>query len=86
MTEEQEKKLDRIIKTQLERQKSIGIKIGAIAVSRRVLEILDDSSRPLTKRIADIRRLCSISNSFSKDIGATEDNSEKVADESEGQA
>lgn len=73
MTEEQEAKLTELYKEELTKQRNFGIKIGVLSASRVILAILDDSARPLTKRIADIRKYCNTSENIAKELGITND-------------
>ena len=44
------------------------MRIGAITVSQVVLEMLNDTSKPLMNRIEAVKKYCSISNKLKEDI------------------
>lgn len=60
MTDEQEKQLEELFKTKLKEQYNRGLHVGILFVSKVVLDKLNDSSKPLMKRIEDVKKFCSI--------------------------
>lgn len=54
------KRAEEIIRPMLERQKAIGIRIGLLAASKAVMERLNDTSKPLLKRIELIKKFCNV--------------------------
>lgn len=59
MTDEQEKQLEELFKTKLKEQYNRGLQVGILSVSKVVLDKLNDSSKPLMKRIEDVKKFCS---------------------------
>lgn len=59
MTDEQEKQLEELFKTKLKEQYNRGLHVGILSVSKVVLDKLSDSSKPLMKRIEDVKKFCS---------------------------
>lgn len=59
MTDEQEKQLEELFKTKLKEQYNRGLHVGILSVSKVVLDKLNDSSKPLMKRIEDVKKFCS---------------------------
>ena len=57
---EKEKELENIIRASLEKQRVQGIRIGMLAASKAVMEHLNDTSKPLLKRIEAINKFCSV--------------------------
>lgn len=57
---EKEKELENIICASLEKQRVQGIRIGMLAASKAVMEHLNDTSKPLLKRIEAIKKFCSV--------------------------
>ena len=57
---EKEKELENIIRASLEKQRVQGIRIGMLAASMAVMEHLNDTSKPLLKRIEAIKKFCSV--------------------------
>ena len=57
---EKEKELENIIRASLEKQRVQGIRIGMLAASKAVMEHLNDTSKPLLKRIEAIKKFCSV--------------------------
>ena len=57
---EKEKELENIIRASLEKQRVQGIRIGMLAASKAVMEHLNDTSKPLVKRIEAIKKFCSV--------------------------
>ena len=55
-----EKELENIIRASLEKQRVQGIRIGMLAASKAVMEHLNDTSKPLLKRIEAIKKFCSV--------------------------
>lgn len=58
MTDEQEKQLEELFKTKLKEQYDRGLHVGILSVSKVVLDKLNDSSKPLMKRIEDVKKFC----------------------------
>ena len=54
------KRAEEIIRPMLEKQKAIGIRIGLLAASKAVMERLNDTSKPLLKRIELIKKFCNV--------------------------
>lgn len=59
MTDAQEKQLEELFKTKLKEQYNRGLQVGILSVSKVVLDKLNDSSKPLMKRIEDVKKFCS---------------------------
>jgi hypothetical protein len=57
---EKEKELENIIRASLEKQRVQGIRIGMLAASKAVMEHLNDTSKPLLKRIEAIKKFCNV--------------------------
>lgn len=60
---------------QLKRRYNDGLRVGSYAVSRTVLDMLNDSSKPLMERIENVKRYCKIG---AKPIEKKEPSGEKV--------
>ena len=60
---------------QLKRRYNDGLRVGSYAVSKTVLDMLDDSSKPLMERIENVKRYCKIG---AMPIEKNESNGEKV--------
>lgn len=54
------KRAEQIIRPMLEKQKAIGIRIGLLAASKAVMERLNDTSKPLLKRIELVKKFCNV--------------------------
>lgn len=59
LTDEQEKQLEELFKVKLKEQYQRGLHVGILSVSKVVLDKLNDSSKPLMKRIEDVKKFCS---------------------------
>ena len=68
ISEQKEKEFEELLKKQLKRQYDNGLRIGAITVSQVVLEMLNDTSKPLMNRIEAVKKYCLISNKLKEDI------------------
>ena len=60
---------------QLKRRYNDGLRVGSYAVSKAVLDMLNDSSKPLMERIENVKRYCRIG---AKPIEKKESGGEKV--------
>ena len=60
MTNEQENKIEKLLKTELHKQYLRGIRVGIQTCSKVCLEKLNDNSKSLMKRINDIKKYCSV--------------------------
>lgn len=60
MNIEQERQMRTLINTALTEQKQQGLKIGALAVSKIIMDKLNDTSKPLVERINDVKKYCMI--------------------------
>lgn len=60
---------------QLKRRYNDGLRVGSYAVSKTVLDMLNDSSKPLMERIENVKRYCKIG---AKPIEKEEPNGEMV--------
>lgn len=60
ITNEQESKLEELFRTELQKQFLRGIRVGIQTCSKVCLEKLNDSSKPLMKRIDEVKRYCSV--------------------------
>lgn len=79
MTDAQEKQLEELFKTKLKEQYNRGLQVGILSVSKGVLDKLNDSSKPLMKRIEDVKKFCSTPWNRQKKIEqALKEASEKV--------
>ena len=58
LTNEQEKQLEELFKVKLKEQYNHGLHVGILSVSKVVLDKLNDNSKPLMKRIEDVKRFC----------------------------
>ena len=61
LTSEQEQKLEKIFRSNLEKQRTQGIRIGMLSVSKIISDKLNDTSKPLMERINDVKKFCSVS-------------------------
>lgn len=87
MTDEQNKELENLFRTELQKQYLRGLRVGIKTVSKVCLEKLNDNSKPLLKRIEDVKKYCSVSlqsdfltkgiDNVSSDTNSTENNSEQ---------
>lgn len=59
-TNEQERKFEELLRTKLQKQFSRGIRVGIQTCSKVCLEKLNDSSKPLMKRIDEVKKYCSV--------------------------
>lgn len=55
-----ENRAEQIIRPFLEKQRVQGIRIGMLAASKAVMEHLNDTSKPLLKRIEAIKKFCNV--------------------------
>lgn len=60
ITNEEETKLEKLFRTELQKQFLRGIRVGIQTCSKVCLEKLNDSSKPLMKRIEDTKKYCSV--------------------------
>lgn len=60
MTKTQGKQLEELLKTKLKEQYNRGVRVGILSVSKVVLDKLSDRSKPLTKRIEEIKKYCAV--------------------------
>lgn len=60
ITNEQESKLEELFRTELQKQFLRGIRVGIQTCSKVCLEKFNDSSKPLMKRIDEVKRYCSV--------------------------
>lgn len=60
MTNEQETKLKELFRTELQKQFLRGIRVGIQTCSKVCLEKLNNSSKPLMKRIDDVKKYCAV--------------------------
>ena len=60
LTSEQEQKLEKIFLSNLEKQRTQGIRIGMLSVSKIISDKLNDTSKPLIERISDVKKFCSV--------------------------
>jgi len=60
---------------QLRRRYNDGLRVGSYAVSKTVLDMLNDSSKPLMERIENVKRYCKIG---AKPIESEEAHGDKV--------
>ena len=78
------KRAEEIIRPMLERQKAIGIRIGLLAASKAVMERLNDTSKPLLKRIELIKKFCNVAMKDEKGfLNDESNNNEKPAEATE---
>lgn len=61
LTDEQNKELETLFRTELQKQYLRGLRVGIKTASTVCLEKLNDSSKPLLKRIEDVKRYCAVS-------------------------
>ena len=61
-----EAELEEVIKEKLKEQYDHGIRVGIMSLSKLVNDKLSDSSLPLMKRIAEVRKLCKIAPGIEK--------------------
>ena len=85
---EKEKELENIIRASLEKQRVQGIRIGMLAASKAVMEHLNDTSKPLLKRIEAIKKFCNVAlkdedKFLNQGITDTPDESETEVEENE---
>ena len=79
MTEEQESKMQKIIKENLEKQRNIGIQIGIVAASKVIYNKLNDSSKTLLDRVADAKKFCKIGLDKEKEL-ISQDKTDNIGD------
>lgn len=60
ITNDEETKLEKLFRTELEKQFLRGIRVGIQTCSKVCLEKLNDSSKPLMKRIEDTKKYCAV--------------------------
>ena len=78
------KRAEEIIRPMLERQKAIGIRIGLLAASKAIMERLNDTSKPLLKRIELIKKFCNVAMKDEKGfLNDESDDNEKPAGDTE---
>jgi gas vesicle protein len=68
ISEQKEKEFERLLTEHLKRQYNNGLRIGAITVSQVVLDLLNDTSKPLMNRIEAVKKYCRISDKLKEDI------------------
>lgn len=71
LTDEQEKQLEELFKVKLKEQYQRGLHVGILSVSKVVLDKLNDGSKPLMKRIEDIKKFCQTPWNKQKQIKST---------------
>lgn len=78
------KRAEEIIRPMLEKQKAIGIRIGLLAASKAVMERLNDTSKPLLKRIELVKKFCNVAMKDEKGfLNDESDDNEKSAEATE---
>ena len=55
-----ENRAEQIIRPLLEKQRAQGIRIGMLSASKVVMGYLNDTSKPLLKRIEAVKKFCSV--------------------------
>lgn len=60
ITNDEETKLEELFRTELQKQFLRGIRVGIQTCSKVCLEKLNDSSKPLMKRIEDTKKYCTV--------------------------
>lgn len=60
ITNEEETKLEKLFRTELQKHFLRGIKVGIQTCSKVCLEKLNDNSKPLMKRIENIKKYCAV--------------------------
>lgn len=60
ITNEEETKLEKLFRTELQKHFLCGIKVGIQTCSKVCLEKLNDNSKPLMKRIENIKKYCAV--------------------------
>lgn len=60
ITNEQETELEKLFRTELQKQFLRGIRVGIQTCSKICIEKLNDNSKPLMKRIEDTKKYCSV--------------------------
>ena len=55
-----ENRAEQIIRPLMEKQRAQGIRIGMLAASKAVMEHLNDTSKPLLKRIEAVKKFCGV--------------------------
>lgn len=55
-----ENRAEQIIRPLLEKQRAQGIRIGILTASKVVMEHLNDTSKPLLKRIEAVKKFCRV--------------------------
>ena len=58
--------LEEVIRARLKEQYDRGVRVGIMSLSKLVNDKLSDSSLPLMKRIAEVRKLCKIAPGIEK--------------------
>ena len=57
-TEEQSKEIEETIRKKFSEFYNQGIKVGVLTVSKVVLDKLNDNSKPLMKRVGEVKKFC----------------------------
>ena len=57
-TNKQEEKFEELLKTKLNEQYNKGLHVGILSISKIILDKLNDNSKPLMKRINDVKKFC----------------------------
>ena len=74
--EETQRELEELFKTKLEEQYRRGLEVGVKTSCRVVLDFLKDGSKPLSKRIASVRKFCETPFQMNTQIEKQEDEGE----------
>ena len=83
-----ENRAEQIIRPLMEKQRAQGIRIGMLAASKAVMEHLNDTSKPLLKRIEAVKKFCRVAMKdedkfLNQGITDTPDESETEVEENE---
>ena len=83
-----ESRAEQIIRPLMEIQRAQGIRIGMLAASKAVMEHLNDTSKPLLKRIEAVKKFCRVAMKdedkfLNQGITDTPDESETEVEENE---
>lgn len=78
-----EKEYENIVREALQKQRAQGIRIGILAASKAIMEYVNDTSKPLMKRIELIKKFCMVAMKdeqvfLNKDLYNVQENTEET--------
>lgn len=60
ISKEKEQEFENLLKEKLHEQYIQGLRVGSLTISKAVMDKLNDSSKPLMDRIAEVKRICNV--------------------------